>query len=119
MKCPTSQLHSEKLITHIRSQMELNGGSLSFAHFMQSALYTPGLGYYSAGQPKLGKTGDFVTAPEISNLFGRCLSVQCSQILQHLGGGDILELGAGTGVLAQDLLRALDQCHTLPNHYYI
>lgn len=86
---------------------------------MQLALYTPGLGYYSAPNIKLGREGDFVTAPEISPLFTRCLARQCQQILQMLPEGDILELGAGSGVLAKDLLLELESLNTLPQHYYI
>src|SRR5205814_874568 len=74
--------------------------------FMELALYTPGLGYYSAGSAKIGPGGDFVTAPEVSALFGRCLARQCAEILEHTGG-EILELGAGTGRMAAELLGAL------------
>jgi len=74
---------------------------MSFERFMEMALYEPGLGYYSAGSRKLGADGDFVTAPEISSLFSRCLATQCAEVLAALGGGDILELGAGSGVMAR------------------
>ena len=74
---------------------------------MELALYAPGLGYYVAGAQKFGAEGDFVTAPEISPLFGRCIARQCREVLDVLGGGDVLELGAGSGALAADLLSAL------------
>jgi SAM-dependent MidA family methyltransferase len=80
--------------------------------------YAPGLGYYSAGSAKLGEEGDFVTAPEMSSLFGRCVARQCAQVLE-LGGGDVLELGAGRGALAEGVLHTLQQMGRLPEHYYI
>jgi SAM-dependent MidA family methyltransferase len=83
------------------------GGSLSFAEFMQHALYAPGLGYYSAGAAKFGAAGDFVTAPETSPLFARVLARQCVSVLQGLPAPRVLELGAGSGTLAAELLRSL------------
>jgi SAM-dependent MidA family methyltransferase len=86
---------------------------------MDLALYAPGLGYYSAGAAKFGEAGDFVTAPEISPLFSRCLAGQCAQVLADIDGGVVLELGAGTGVMAADLLLELDRLGSLPATYYI
>src|SRR4051812_26640874 len=86
---------------------------------MEMALYEPGLGYYSAGSTKLGAGGDFVTAPEISSLFSRCLATQCSEILRPVSGGSILELGAGSGVMAADLLNELAAQSALPERYLI
>src|SRR5207237_793596 len=94
-------------------------GAISFQRFMDLALYAPALGYYSAPQPKFGETGDFVTAPEISPLFARCLANQVAQILRMLDGGAVLEAGAGSGVLAADLLLALEKLGCLPRHYFI
>jgi SAM-dependent MidA family methyltransferase len=85
---------------------------------MEMALYAPGLGYYSAGARKLGAHGDFVTAPELSPLFSRCLARQCAQVLQEIGG-DILELGAGSGTMAADILLELALLNRLPNRYLI
>jgi SAM-dependent MidA family methyltransferase len=82
-------------------------GPLSFAVFMDRALYEPGLGYYSAGLHKLGQSGDFVTAPELGELFAACLARQVGELAPALQHYDILEVGAGTGKLAVDLLRAL------------
>lgn len=115
---PTMLAHSEKLMQFIRQEMDPNG-QINFARFMELALYAPGLGYYSAGLHKFGKEGDFVTAPEITPLFARCLAVQCQQVLTALGEGDILEFGAGTGVMAGDLLLELEKNNCLPNKYFI
>lgn len=100
---------SRSLVRHIRSEIAANGGWISFARYMALALYTPGLGYYSGGSEKFGAGGDFVTAPQISPLFGRVLARQFAETLKQTGGG-ILELGAGTGLLAAQIvgeLRAL------------
>jgi SAM-dependent MidA family methyltransferase len=111
--------HSATLLRVIKEEIAAAGGYISFARFMELALYAPGLGYYSAGNYKFGKQGDFVTAPEISNLFAKCVAKQCQQILTALTSPDILELGAGSGKLAGDLLQELEQLQCLPRHYYI
>jgi len=111
--------HSQKLDAHIRQLIEQSGGWISFARFMELALYAPGLGYYSAGAAKFGKEGDFVTAPEISPLFSRCLAGQLCEVLEQTGGGDVLELGAGSGVMAADILRQMDTRDCLPDEYLI
>jgi SAM-dependent MidA family methyltransferase len=110
---------SARLAARIRDEIAAAGGLLPFDRFMESALYAPGLGYYVAGAVKLGRHGDFVTAPEISPLFGRCLAAQCAEVLERLGGGDLLELGAGTGTLAVEVLHALEHRDTLPGRYLI
>src|ERR1700743_2946204 len=86
---------------------------------MNLALYAPGLGYYSGGSTKLGAAGDFTTAPEVSELFARCVARQCAQVLQATGGDSILELGAGTGSMAAVILRELAARDALPTHYDI
>jgi SAM-dependent MidA family methyltransferase len=86
---------------------------------MDLALYAPGLGYYSAGARKLGRDGDFTTAPEISPLFGACIAKQCDEVLCEIGGGSILEVGAGTGRLAVDTLARLETLGRLPVQYTI
>ena len=111
--------HSRRLVHRIWEEIDARGGWLSFERFMEMALYEPGLGYYSAGATKLGAGGDFVTAPEVSSLFSRCLANQCSEILQHVGGGAILEFGAGSGVMAADLLNELAAQGALPERYLI
>jgi SAM-dependent MidA family methyltransferase len=85
---------------------------------MDMALYQPGLGYYSAGLHKLGEGGDFVTSPELGSLFAGCLARQIDQVAVHLGAYDILEIGAGTGQLAVDILQSLTG-DRLPQRYLI
>ncbi|MET0657325.1 MAG: SAM-dependent methyltransferase [Steroidobacteraceae bacterium] len=111
--------HSERLITRICREIEAHQGWISFERYMEMALYEPGLGYYSAGSRKLGGAGDFVTAPEISPLFSRCVANQCAQVLTSLGGGEILEFGAGSGTMAVDVLLELEQLRQLPTLYSI
>ncbi|MGB5624072.1 MAG: SAM-dependent methyltransferase, partial [Gammaproteobacteria bacterium] len=78
--------HSEALSALIMSEIAAAGGAIRFARYMEMALYTPGLGYYSAGAEKFGGAGDFVTAPEISPLFARCLARNCAAVLDSLSG---------------------------------
>jgi SAM-dependent MidA family methyltransferase len=112
--------HSQALAALICGELVAAGGWLSFERFMDLALYTPGLGYYSAGSAKLGAGGDFATAPEISPLFGRCVARPCAAVLAAIGGdGQILELGAGTGSLAAALLPELAALDALPERYAI
>jgi len=110
--------HSQRVIEHIRAFMRERGGVIGFDAWMRLALYAPGLGYYSAGATKLGGQGDFVTAPEISSLFSRCLARQAADVL-HMTGGDILELGAGSGRMAADVLTELAELEQLPDRYLI
>jgi SAM-dependent MidA family methyltransferase len=111
--------HSARLASLIRSEILAAGDALPFDRFMDLALYAPGLGYYAAGCGKLGPAGDFVTAPELSPLFGRCIATQAVEVLNALGGGDILELGAGSGALAAEVLTALETAGRLPDRYWI
>ncbi|HEX5694174.1 MAG TPA: class I SAM-dependent methyltransferase, partial [Arenimonas sp.] len=104
---------SARLQALIRGEIAAAGGWISFARFMELALYAPGLGYYSAGSRKLGAAGDFVTAPELSPLFGRSLARQLVALLRQ-GLPDILELGAGSGALAETLLIELAALDCLP-----
>jgi len=115
---PALQLSAE-LSTVIRKEISAAGGSIPFSRYMELCLYAPGLGYYSAGQRKFGAGGDFVTAPEISPLFGRCLASTCRALLESLHGGDILEFGAGSGRLAIDVLGELERMACLPERYLI
>ncbi len=101
----------------LRALLAARGGWLPFDEYLQQLLYAPGLGYYSAGAAKFGAAGDFVTAPEISPLFGACVARQCAPLL--LAGAELLELGAGSGALAATLLASLAQLEALPQHYYI
>jgi SAM-dependent MidA family methyltransferase len=104
---------------YLLRQINAAGGWLSFERFMDLALYAPGLGYYSGGAQKLGRGGDFTTAPEISPLFGACVAGQCAEILQTLESASILEIGAGSGRLAADLLARLESEGRLPERYLI
>ena len=113
-----AQAVSAALEAHIRAEIEASEGWLSFARYMELALYAPGLGYYSAGSTKLGRAGDFVTAPELSPLFARCLARQVAQLV-GAGMPDVIELGAGTGALAAGLLSALAVLDRLPARYLI
>ena len=114
-----SAAHSARCADYIRARILDAGGSISFAEFMHYALYTPGLGYYAAGARKFGADGDFVTAPEISPLFGRVIAKQCAAALQESGEPLVLEFGAGSGRLALDMLRALRELDALPAEYRI
>lgn len=116
---PDALAHSRRLAGHIQAEIAAAGGWLPFSRFMALALYAPGLGYYSAGAGKLGPAGDFVTAPEISPLFAQTLANQVAQGLAACGGGAVLELGAGSGRLAVDLLAALRGLGCLPERYAI
>ncbi|MDP1766152.1 MAG: SAM-dependent methyltransferase [Methylotenera sp.] len=114
--------HSQHLIKLIQLRIKEKDGWLSFAEFMQLALYAPGMGYYSAGSQKFGDIkeggGDFVTAPEMSPLFAQTLANQIAQILL-VTHGNILELGAGTGRLAAEILLTLSKLNCLPAKYFI
>ncbi|HEY5810852.1 MAG TPA: SAM-dependent methyltransferase, partial [Povalibacter sp.] len=111
--------HSARLTHRIHDAIDASGGWISFERFMEMALYEPGLGYYSAGSVKIGQDGDFVTAPEVSSLFGRCLAMQCAEVLDRIRGGDILELGAGSGTMAADILAELAARNCMPERYLI
>lgn len=110
--------HSRELQSHIAHEIGREDGWISFSRYMELALYAPGLGYYSAGARKFGPAGDFVTAPEISPLFGQCLARQIAEVLAECGG-EVLELGPGSGKLACDVLLALDELGALPQRYLL
>jgi SAM-dependent MidA family methyltransferase len=112
-----AQAHSERLATLLRREIRDGGGAIPFSRYMELCLYSPGYGYYSAGSQKFGAAGDFVTSPEVSPLFGRCLAQTCSSVLTSLGGGRILEFGAGTGKLAVAMLAELERLGCLPERY--
>lgn len=116
---PQAVAHSARLGELIRTDILAARGSIPFSQFMELALYAPGLGYYRAGTQKFGPGGDFITAPEVSSLFSRCIARQCQEVLIYLKGGDILELGAGSGIMAADILRELESLDKLPKCYQI
>ncbi len=115
---PEALAQSGHLVDHLRSLIDSQGGWISFATYMAEALYTPGLGYYSGGAHKFGPGGDFITAPELTPLFGQALASQVQQIM-GLSAPHVIEAGAGTGLLAADLLLELELRGALPESYAI
>ncbi len=115
---PDALIHCQNVRAHILAEIELVGGWISFARYMELALYAPGLGYYAGGAAKFGAAGDFITAPEMTPLFARTLARSAEAILRDTGG-DILELGAGSGRLALDMMRELECRQALPMRYQI
>lgn len=105
--------------TLIHDEIIRHGGLISFAQFMELALYHPKYGYYNSEKFMIGQEGDFITAPEISPLFAQCFASQCLQIINQLQTKHILELGAGTGRFAGDFLISLKAANTLPDQYAI
>ena len=121
---PTAEAlaHSERLAKVIQAEIGAKGGWISFQRYMELALYAPGLGYYMAGARKLGREGDFVTAPELTTLFGETLARQVAQVMDAAGmaaEGEVLEIGAGSGALAASLLAELERMGRLPRSYLI
>jgi SAM-dependent MidA family methyltransferase len=116
---PEERLHMRQVALYLQGEIADAGGWISFERYMDIALYAPGLGYYSAGAHKLGRGGDFTTAPEISRLFGACLAQQCAEVLRETDHGSILEIGAGSGRLATDILLRLEMLGSLPARYRI
>ncbi len=112
MRAGLSRL-STPLEQRLQAQIRAAGGWLQFDRFMAIALYEPGLGYYANGSLKFGQMpasgSDFVTAPEMSPLFGRALARQVAQALQACDSGEVWEFGAGSGALAAQLLSALGE----------
>ncbi len=111
--------HSQKVCARIQKEIIEQQGSINFNQFMELALYEPGLGYYAAGSTKLGESGDFITAPELSSVYSFCLARQCQQVLNTIDQGKIFELGPGTGKMACDILQELERLNCLPNEYLL
>lgn len=104
----------------IQQALADQGGVIPFSEFMNMALYAPSMGYYVAGQRRFGADGDFVTAPELGDVFARCLARQVAEVLSALDGdGDVLEFGAGSGRLAVSLINQLESLDALPERYLI
>jgi SAM-dependent MidA family methyltransferase len=116
---PEALAHSRALCAEIRAAIAAAGGRIAFSRYLELALYAPGLGYYSAGSAKFGPQGDFVTAPEISTLFGQTLAAGIAPTLDALAQGVVLELGAGSGALAVAVMRELAAREALPREYWI
>ena len=115
---PDALAHSQRVTAHLRSLIDAAGGWIPFSRYMEAALYAPGLGYYAAGAMKFGAAGDFVTAPEMTPLFGRTLAHAIAPVLAETHG-EVLELGAGSGRLAADVLGELARLDALPARYLI
>ncbi|HUL97384.1 MAG TPA: SAM-dependent methyltransferase [Usitatibacter sp.] len=110
--------HSQRVAEHIAEAIVAEGDWIPFSRYMELALYAPGLGYYAAGTRKFGAEGDFITSPEISPMFAKCFGLQAGQVLKAVGG-DILELGPGSGVFAADLFESLKEQGTVPGRYLL
>ncbi|WP_265945299.1 class I SAM-dependent methyltransferase [Dechloromonas sp. A34] len=115
---PDALAHSQHLQQAIVEEIVAGGGWISFARFMEQVLYAPALGYYAAGARKFGAAGDFVTSPEMTGLFGQALARQVSQVMAA-SVPVVLEVGAGSGRLAADLLLELERLQALPERYFI
>jgi SAM-dependent MidA family methyltransferase len=119
---PIALERSAQLLAQLRAALHAGGGWLPFDAFMQQALYAPGLGYYTGHVGQFGDFGsnsDFVTAPELSPLFGQTLAAQIGRVLQHTGLQTVVEFGAGSGKLAAQVLGELDRMGCAPRHYAI
>ncbi|GLQ48179.1 hypothetical protein GCM10007862_32300 [Dyella lipolytica] len=116
---PDELAHSQRLLQHLREQIA-SRGAMPFSQYMERCLYAPGLGYYSAGKTKFGEAGDFVTAPELGDLFARCVVQVVQPALAMLGDeADFLELGGGSGAFAEAALLAFADNGMLPRRYLI
>ncbi|WP_250626599.1 class I SAM-dependent methyltransferase [Pinirhizobacter soli] len=110
---------SDQLLAHVRQEIASNG-PMPFSRYMERCLYAPGLGYYSAGKTKFGEAGDFITAPELGDLFARCVVHTVQPVLEALGPAALfLELGGGSGSFAEAALLALSAADSLPARYLI
>jgi SAM-dependent MidA family methyltransferase len=114
---PEEAAVAARMTEHLRAA--IGTGSIPFSRFMELALYAPGLGYYTGGRRKFGEQGDYITAPELTPLYGRCLARTARDVLAALGDADILEFGAGSGKLAAGMLTELASLGKLPNRYLI
>ncbi len=116
---PEALAHSERLRALIVAEICEQGGFIPFSRYMELALYAPGLGYYSAGATKFGAAGDFITSPELGPLFGRCLGNAAAPLFAALDAPDWVELGGGSGALAEVLLHHWQAIGALPRRYRI
>lgn len=114
-----ARLHSERVRSHVATLIARDGGWITLERYLREVLYAPGLGYYVAGARKFGAEGDFVTAPEMTPLYGATLAAPIATILEASGRREIVELGAGSGALAQSLITALDAAGAAPARYRI
>lgn len=112
------QQQSAQVVAAVRAAIDAEGGWLRFDRYMDLVLHAPGLGYYAAGSAKFGQAGDFITAPELSPLFGQALATPIAAWMA-VSSPQILELGAGTGALAAHILAELERLGSLPDTYAI
>ena len=113
------QEHMEFVIKMLQKRITATQGKIPFSEYMNMALHAPEYGYYNSGCRKIGEGGDFITAPELGTLFGTCVANQCSEALDQLSGGSILELGAGSGALCVQVLERLNKIGYSVDTYYI
>jgi len=115
--------HSQRVSAFLHARIQEQGGWVPFSQWMHEVLYAPGLGYYAAGSVKLAQantlSGDFVTAPQLTPLFGYTLARQVVEVLQQANSTDILEFGAGSGALAHSVLTALDTQGLSANYFIL
>ena len=115
--------HSQRVSAFLHARIQEQGGWMPFSQWMHEVLYAPGLGYYAAGSVKLAQantlSGDFVTAPQLTPLFGYALARQVIEVLQQANSTDILEFGAGSGALAHSVLTALDTQGLSANYFIL
>ena len=121
---PDETAHAASVMAHLLAGLQAAGGRWSFAAFMAEALYAPRLGYYAAGARKFGASGDFITAPEVSPLFGDCLARQVAEVFANLRAVPgppltLVDYGAGSGALAVQVLQSLAELGELPDTYAI
>lgn len=109
---------SQQLQKKIASYIKHNGGAIPFSEFMQQALYTPKLGYYTSDIEKFGQSGDFITAPKISPLFAECIAKAISPTIDNIESCCIIEIGPGDGTMACQILKYLAKKNRLPKNYY-
>lgn len=109
--------HSRWVVDAVVAAIRDNSGVISFADYMDLVLHAPGLGYYCTGSRKFGQEGDFITAPELSPWYSRCIARQCRQVLEVLDSPAIIEAGPGSGIMACDILLELERLNLLPDRY--
>ncbi len=115
-----ARAHSAQLESLIRADIVAQCGAIPFSRFMELALYTPGLGYYSAGATKFGAAGDFVTAPEMGPLYAACVADALAPVLGQIGPqAQWLEIGAGSGAFAEVAIKRLLAQDAMPARYAI
>ncbi|MHA7840282.1 MAG: class I SAM-dependent methyltransferase [Gammaproteobacteria bacterium] len=118
-KNPTIWQYHKQCLSHLQHLTEQAGGLISFATFMEQALYGTGVGFYTSGHPILGEQGHFTTASELSPLYAQCFAQQADSLLQTYAAPTILELGPGSGTFAAHMLLALEALDSLPEKYLL